>query len=181
MKKFRVLKAALMIGLTMVCSAGLMACSNDGQANSTQNAADSSSVAATVNGHEIMESTITNYIQNLRAQYGLTTDESWGSYLAAIGETPESIRENIINSYATEELIKEAVTDQNITAPDDEVQGYVDTMKANYSSDEAWQEALTKVGLTEDDYRDEIRMRLETNEFMATPHQWDLPLRQTLP
>lgn len=168
MKKFRVLKAALMIGLTMVCSAGLMACSGNTEGSSTSNASDSSSVAATVNGHEIKESTITNYIQNLRAQYGLTSDESWGSYLSAIGETPESLRENIINSYAAEELIKEAVADQNITIADDEVQGYVDTMKGNYNSDEAWQEALTKVGLTEDDYRDEIRTRLETNKFMET-------------
>lgn len=168
MKKFRVLKAALMLGLTVVCSAGLMACSGNDQENSTSSASESSSVAATVNGHEIMENTVTNYIQNLRAQYGLTSDESWGSYLAAIGETPESLRENIINSYAAEELIKEAVADQNIVIADDEVQGYVDTMKANYSSDEAWQEALTKVGLTEDDYRDEIRTRLETNKFMET-------------
>lgn len=168
MKKFRVLKAALMIGLTMVCSAGLMACSGNTEGSSTSNASDSGSVAATVNGHEIMENTITNYVQNLRAQYGLTSEDSWGSYLAAIGETPESLRENIINSYAAEELIKEAVADQNITVADDEVQGYVDTMKANYSSDEAWQEALTKVGLTEDDYRDEIRTRLETNKFMDT-------------
>lgn len=175
MKNFRVLKAALTIGLTVVCSAGLMACSGNDQGSSSQSAAESSSVAATVNGHEIAESTITNYIQNLRAQYGLTTDESWGSCLAAIGETPESLRENIINSYAAEELIKEAVAEQNITVADDEVQGYVDTMKANYSSDEAWQDALTQVGLTEDDYRDEIRTRLETNEFMDTFDDVDEP------
>lgn len=38
-------------------------------------------VAATVNGAEIQEDTITKYIQDFRTSSGLTSDDDWGNWM----------------------------------------------------------------------------------------------------
>ncbi len=169
MKKFRIVRTAVSVGLSVMCACALAACSGEESTGDAQTPPSyTGGVAATVNGVEIQEDTITEHIENLRAQYGLTDEESWGSYLSMTGMTPESLREDVIDSYVSEELVKEAVKEQNITIDDETVQGYVDKMAANYDSDEAWQAALKKVGMTEDEYRAEIRERLEAKAFMET-------------
>ncbi|NGM17619.1 peptidylprolyl isomerase [Eggerthellaceae bacterium zg-893] len=169
MKKFRIVRTAVSVGLSVMCACALAACSGEESTGDAQTPPSyTGGVAATVNGVEIQEDTVTEYIENLRAQYGLTDEDSWGSYLSMTGMTPETLREDVIDSYVSEELVKEAVKEQNITVDDETVQGYVDKMAANYESDEAWQAALEKVGMTEDEYRAEIRERLESKAFMET-------------
>ena len=41
-------------------------------------------VAATVNGTEISEDTITQYINDMRSSNGLTDDDSWAEYLLSL-------------------------------------------------------------------------------------------------
>jgi len=113
-------------------------------------------VAATVNGTEISEDTITQYINDMRSSNGLTDDDSWAEYLSTYGETPESVRSDVIDYYVKLELEKQYANDSNISVSDDEVNSAISSMKSNYSTDEAWQSALSSAGLTEDKYKENV-------------------------
>ena len=64
-------------------------------------------VAATVNGVEIPEDKVTQAIQDIRAQMSLTEEDAWGQWLADNDYTPESVREEIVNSFVDQELVKQ--------------------------------------------------------------------------
>ena len=154
MKMSNFLKAMLAVGIIAACFSGLAACSN----NSGSSASDS--VAATVNGTTIPESKVTDTVQNVRAQSSLEDEDSWGQFLVSNSMTPQSIREQIINSLVDQELIKEGAKELNITVESSEIDTYVEQMKANFDNDEAWKEALTQAGFTEEEYRESITTSL---------------------
>lgn len=64
---------------------------------------------------EIAEDTITNYIQGVREQLGADDEDSWGTWLSQNDYTPASVREEVFNSYAQRELLKESVEEKGIT------------------------------------------------------------------
>lgn len=163
MKKLSFAKSLVTVGLAAVCAVGVAGCSEEGATTPKQTY--TGGVAATVNGVEIQEDTITQAIQDIRAQMGTTDEQSWGEWLAENDYTPETVREEIINSYVDQELVKQGAAAQEITADDGEVNDYVTQMRGNYDSDEAWSEALQSVGLTEDEYRDNIRLSLMTQQL----------------
>ena len=99
---------------------------------------------------------------------GVTDEDSWGNWLAQNGYTPESVREEVINSYVQRELIRTGADERGITVDSAEVDGYVDQMKQNYDTDEKWQEALTQAGMTEDEYRSEIELQLKNRGLIES-------------
>lgn len=68
--KSSALKGAGAAMLTVALGAGLVGCGGNG--------AGGGAVAATVNGQQIMEQTVTDYIADFRANTSLETDEAWG-------------------------------------------------------------------------------------------------------
>ena len=48
------------------------------------------------------------------------------------------------------------------------MQSYVDQMKQNYASDDKWNEALQAVGMTEDEYKSNIKTSLLQQGLMKT-------------
>ncbi len=163
MKTARFMKAVCAVGVVAACSWGLAGCSSSEPATVTED-----SVAATVNGTPIPEAQVTDYIEGLRQQYNLVEESEWGTYLAQMQMTPESLRENIINQYAQMEVIQQGAEDAGITVDSAEVDSYVDAMKSNYGDDEQWQQALEGAGITEDQYREEIESQLKGQRFMET-------------
>ncbi|MDO4890055.1 MAG: SurA N-terminal domain-containing protein, partial [Coriobacteriaceae bacterium] len=113
-------------------------------------------VAATVNGTDIAEDQVTNYIQDLRSSQNVSSEEDWANWLNSSGYTPESLREAVINMYVTQELEKAAAADAGVEVTDEEVDAVVESMRSNYDSDEAWQSALSSAGLTEESYRENV-------------------------
>lgn len=150
--KRQFLKALLLVGVMTACACMLFAC---GGANKS-----GGGVAATVNGTEIAEDEVTNTIQNVRAQSNLEDEDSWGNFLVSNDMTPESIREQIINSMIDKELVKTGATELGVTVDSAEVEKYVQSMKANFDSDKAWEEALTQAGFTDESYRQSIEQSL---------------------
>lgn len=165
MLKQSVLKCLCVASLATACVCGVAGCQNN---SSNEESSTSGLVAATVNGVEISEDTVTAYIEAVREQQGLTDEDSWGEYLAEYGTTPSEIREQVIDSYVTRELIIEGCDEKNITVDSSEVDSYVQSMKENYDDDEAWQEALSAAGMTEDEYRSEIELQLKAKALYAT-------------
>ena len=163
MKKSHIMKAVCAVGVSAACVWSLAACTSGDQASG-----DSGAVAATVGDVPISEDTVTKYIESIRSQMGVTDEDSWGNWLAQNGYTPESVREEVVNSYVQRELIKKGADERGITVDSTEVDGYVDQMKQNYDTDEKWQEALTQAGMTEDEYRSEIELQLKNRGLLES-------------
>lgn len=162
MKVSHLVKTLCAVSLSAACVLGVAGCSGNGSSNSND------AVAATINGVNIYESTITDYIESIRSQSGMTDEDSWGQYLSQMGTTPSELREKIIDNYVTRELIKEGADEKGITVDSSEIDSYVDKMKDNYDSDEKWQSALEQAGMTEDDYRAELELQLKAKDLYST-------------
>ena len=85
-----------------------------------------------------------------------------------MGTDPAGVREQIINTYVTRELINSGAEEKGVTVDSSEIDSYVDKMKSNYDSDEKWQSALEQAGMTEDEYRSEIELQLKAKELYNT-------------
>jgi len=149
MKMPRFARATVAFGATVAFAFALTAC--------TSNSNSTGQVAATVDGEEIAEQTITDQIQTIRDQSGLSDEEEWGKFLAQNNMTPSSVREQIIDSQVDEKLLVKGAADLGITVEDSEVDEYVNQMKSNYNDDDAWKKALEQAGLTEESYRKVIK------------------------
>ena len=153
MKMAKFLKAMIVAGVLAACVGSLAACSGS-------NEPTGGAAAATVNGTEIAEQTVTDQIQSVREQSSLTDEESWANFLIENEMTPESVRDQIIDSLVDEELVKAGAASLEISVDGSEIDTYVDQMKANFDDDEAWQNALKQAGFTEDEYRENIESSL---------------------
>lgn len=147
MKIARPLRTMLLVGALSACVCGLVACSESNA---------SSGVAATVNGQEISEQAVTDEVAHIRAQSGLSDKDQWGKFLVQNDMTPESVRENVIDTMVEKKLIKDACADLDIVIEDSEVDEAINSFKENYQSDESWKNALEQAGFTEESYRDNI-------------------------
>ena len=113
-------------------------------------------VAATVNGTDIEEDTVTKYIQDFRTSSDLNTDDNWAMWMIQASLDPETVRADVIDYYTEQVLIDQACEEYGITIEPDQIQAQIDMMKANYDSDDAWKAALEQAGITEEEYREAI-------------------------
>ena len=165
MKTAAIAKTALAVSLSALCVFGITACSGNSSSSTTKY---TGGVAATVNGDEIKEDDVTSSVESIRTQMSLTDEDAWGEWMAKNNYTPEKVREEVIDSLVSKQLILQGADEKGVTVSDDDVQSYVDQMKANYSSDEKWQDALKSVNMTEDEYRDNIRTSLLQQGLLKT-------------
>lgn len=159
MKKVKYLKALIALGVVTACGCMLAACSGGSDASGSASA-ESGAVAATVNGVEIYENEITDQIQAARQSYGLEEEEAWAQYLIDSATTPEEVRKSIVDSFVDQKLVKAGIEELGLSVEDSEIDSYVDSMRGNFDSDEAWAEALEQAGFTEDSYRENIKNSL---------------------
>lgn len=147
MKLARFLKTTILVGILSACVFAMAACSGEDP---------NSGVAATVNGEEISEQAVTDEVKHVRSQSGLTDDAQWGKFLVQNDMTPESVREDVIDSMVERKLLRDACSDLEVVVEDSEIDEAVDSFKENYQSDESWNSALEQAGFTEETYRDNI-------------------------
>lgn len=146
MKKTLILGACA-AALTMACAGVLAGCGSSG-------------AAATVNGVDIPEQEVTDAIQSMREQRGLNSDKSWGEWLKEYNSTPESLRLSILEGLINDELLHQEAANLGIVVEDAEIDEYVEAMASRYETPEAWQGALDEVGMTQEEYRDNIESSL---------------------
>ncbi|MDM8302355.1 peptidylprolyl isomerase [Collinsella tanakaei] len=143
--------------LAMLLSVTTMACSGFlNEATQDEGYHLTGGVAATVKGVNITEDTVTNQIMSLREAYGYDSDEDWAQYLADSGLTPESYREQVIDSYAQQYLLTAAQNEYNITVSDEEIQEAWDEAVSAYDSEDAFIEQLSTFGYTEESYKESL-------------------------
>lgn len=165
MNKSHLLKSVFALGLSAACAWSLAGCATDNGEASNR----TGGVAATIDGVEIPEDEVTNYIEDrLRVQQNLSEEDAWGAWLAENDYTPESLREAVIDMYVQRELITKGAEERGVTVDGSEVDSSLETMKGYYDSDEKWQSALEQAGWTEDAYRTEIELSLKMNKLQET-------------
>ena len=153
MKHGALLRKISVVGVSAACCIALVGCGGT-------NYGYTGGVAATVNGAEIQEDTITKYIQNFRTSSDLTSDDDWGNWMKENSFDPATVRDQVIDYYVENELKKQACDEKGITVEQSQVDDEINNMKANYDSDDAWKQALSSAGLTEDQYRESVEAGL---------------------
>jgi len=160
MKLARFSKILVTAGLAVACMGGLAACGS-------ASAGGSGAVAAKINDVTITEDEVTNMIEAIRAQYGVTDEATWAQFLIANSMTPEQVREQMIDSFIERELVKVGAKQEGITIDSAEIDTYVESMRANYATEDAWKEALKGAGFTEEEYRENIEVSLLQQKLNA--------------
>ena len=153
MKHGALLRRISVVGVSAACCIALVGCGGT-------NYGYTGGVAATVNGAEIQEDTITKYIQDFRTSSDLTSDDDWGNWMKENSFDPATVRDQVIDYYVENELKKQACDEKGITVEQSQVDDEINNMKANYDSDDAWKQALSSAGLTEDQYRESVEAGL---------------------
>lgn len=162
MKTSGLLRAALAAALAVTCGLGLAACSSESSSDASGiDISDvSGGVAATVNGTEIGEKAVTAYIDGFRSSNGLAEDSAWAQWMVDNGFDAKTVREQVIDYYVSQELIRQAADENGVKVDDAQVDEQISTMREYYQSDEEWNKALDQVGVTEEEYRDMIELNL---------------------
>lgn len=153
MKHGALFRKISVVGVSAACCIALVGCGGT-------NYGYTGGVAATVNGAEIQEDTITKYIQDFRTSSDLTSDDDWGNWMKENSFDPATVRDQVIDYYVENELKKQACDEKGITVEQSQVDDEINNMKANYDSDDAWKQALSSAGLTEDQYRESVEAGL---------------------
>ena len=177
MKKLSVAKSVCAASLALACAWGIVGCGGGTTVNGVKL---TGGTAATVNGTEIPEDDVTLEVQAIRERMCLTDEQAWGEWMAQNGFTPETVREQVIDGLVNEELIRQITKEQEITVDAAEIDGYVDSMRSRYESDEQWQDALEQAGLTEEEYRENIELSLLSNRLMETVATDDEPAAEDM-
>lgn len=117
-------------------------------------------VAATVNGTEIMEDTVTERVEFAREQAGLTDDVAWAQALSSNGQTPETYRGTIIDSLASDIVMEQEAESQGYTVNEENIEAQFEATKeiSGGGDEEIWLEALHSQGFKDEDaYREALR------------------------
>ena len=161
MSKSNIMKIGVIAAIVVVCivvAAVYLVSTGDG--DDSTSSTGSGDVAATVNGVDIYEDTITTYIESFRSTYGLDEEEDWADWMITYGYTVESVREEVIESYIERELILEEAEAQGVTVDSSEIDEYVEYMIEQLGDEETFLEALESAGMTEEEYREELEVQM---------------------
>ena len=147
--------------LAMLLSVSAMACSGlMSQAEDTSSYKLTGGVAATINGTNLTEDTVTKQIMSMRASYGYTKDKDWAQYLVDNDLTPKKYRKQLIDSYAQQILLQQAQKENGVTVSDEEVEkAWKDACKSAGGA-KAFKKTLKTYGYTEDTYKDSLKESL---------------------
>ena len=157
--------------IAMVLSISVMACSGIASTVTDDDDEDyelTGGVAATVNGVNITEDTITEYIMSIRESYGYDEDEDWAQFLYDYAYTPETYREDAIQYYIEELLTTMAINEYEITVTDEEIDEAWDEAVESYGDEDSFLAILELMGYDEDSYREAIESSLQEDKLIET-------------
>lgn len=148
----------------------LSACSQEQPSGSSEpaiNMSDTSGgVAVVVNGEEIGENAVSEYIALFRANNSLEDDEAFGQYMGTNDYTPEKLRELIIEDYINQALIRQIAAEKGIEVTDAEVDKAIENVKKQLGNESTWRIMLKQYGMNEQQYRDQMRLSLLRQKIM---------------
>ncbi len=146
--------AAMLLSVTGIACSGVI-----NNSSSSEDYTLTGGVAATVNGTNIKEDTITKQIMSVR-ESGYKKDKKWAQYLVDQGLTPKSYRKQQIDSYAQQVLIKQAEDENGIEVTDADVEKAFKKACKQSGGKKAFLSTLSLYGYTEDTYKSSLESSL---------------------
>lgn len=124
------------------------------------NASDlSGGVAAKVGDVEIGENAVTAYVNNFRYAQGLADDNAWGQWIYDNGYSPDAIRRDTVETLVSQELIRQGAAREGVLVTDADVEAKISEARGD-ASDEDYAKSLDDQGLTDEFYRETVRVGL---------------------
>ncbi len=161
MKKNRIVKIIGASAAAALFAFAMTACSSDSGSGDEGLQTDTGltgGVAATVNGTEIEEDKVTRAINNFRISNQLDEESEWKDFLKNGENTVESFRYEVLGQLVDQELVTQCAGQLDITVDDAEIDSYVEKMSSQYSSEEAWLDAVEQAGWDDiNAYRDALK------------------------
>ena len=139
---------AVLLALTCCFAAGCSASNPNSQ------------IAATVQGQNITEESVTEYIQNFRNGIQCEDDSAWKSYLEERNMTPEEFRSMTIQELASPIIVQNKADELGVTVSDDEVSEKVNSVRSMLladDDDDTWNSTLEHYGTTQEGMEDTYR------------------------
>ncbi len=145
--KSKALRGVGAVSVALALGAGLVGCGGE---------AASGDVAATVNGTNIMEQEITDYIADFRTNSQLEENDAWGEWMVSSGYTPETVREEVIDYFVENVLYDQAASEFGVTVEQADIDAQLEQTKAMFGDDETFQKALESSNMTEESYIEDV-------------------------
>ncbi|MBR0406060.1 MAG: SurA N-terminal domain-containing protein [Eggerthellaceae bacterium] len=120
----------------------------------------SGGVATSINGVEIGENDVTNYISSFRMAQGLADDDAWGQWLVDNDYTPEQLRASVMDFFTTRELFVQAAKELDVEVSESDVDAQLASIAEQVGGEEALSEALEMQGTSVEEYRETISLGL---------------------
>ncbi|MFR3274943.1 MAG: peptidylprolyl isomerase [Collinsella phocaeensis] len=152
--------AAMLLSVSAAACSGVL-----NQAQTKEEYTLTGGVAATVNGVNIKEDTVTKQIMAVRTSLGYDKDEDWAQYLVDNSMTPESYREQVIDSYAESYLKQQAEKEYDITVTDEDLEKSWQEAAEASGGEEAFTEQIETYGFTKDSYKESLRSNLASQKL----------------
>lgn len=121
-------------------------------------------VAAEVNGVEIPESQITNFIMGMRETLGLEDQEAWDQWMLEKRFSTETLRNHVILYYMNNEIIEQMADELDVQPTEEDYQATRESIFYSPEATAALEQALAEEGKTLEDYEPDIVM--ETKKRM---------------
>lgn len=152
--------AAMLLSVSAAACSGVL-----NQAQTKEEYTLTGGVAATVNGVNIKEDTVTKQIMAVRTSLGYDKDEDWAQYLVDNSMTPESYREQVIDSYAESYLKQQAEKEYDITVTDEDLEKSWQEAAEASGGEEAFTKQIETYGFTKDSYKESLRSNLASQKL----------------
>lgn len=153
-----VASAAMVISISSMACAGVM---NEAATKKETGYELTGGVAATVGSVNITEDSITKQVMTTRQSY--SSDKEWAQYLVDSDLTPESLREQVINSYADQYIEQQAEAKNGVSISDDEVNKQYDEAVSSMGGQQQFEQTLSLMGMTADQYKQTMKSNLALN------------------
>ncbi len=169
-KRGRAKRTGLVVAVAIGCAAMVLsvcgiACS--GIINNTSSSEDyhlTGGVAATVNGTNITEDTITKQIMSVRTS-GYKKDKKWAQYLVDQDLTPKKYRKQTIDSYVQQVLISQAEEEYGVKVTDQDVNKEWKKACKSYGGRKAFVSMIKMYGYTVSTYKSSLKSSIALDKL----------------
>jgi peptidyl-prolyl cis-trans isomerase C len=135
-----------------------------GQTEGTQLASnmdmEDETMAVKVNGHVITKGEIAQQQEMMMQQFGRGMDPQ------QMEQMKDTIWKQAMESSINRVLIEQAIDSQNIEATEEEIEAKIEELRANFDSDEVFQQRLQSMGMDEARLRQETAMAIKLEKLL---------------
>lgn len=160
LNKTRLIFMRIIFAIAVLVMCSLLSACSSGFSMSSASANDG--VAATIEGEDITEQDVSDYIASFRDGMGYSNDSAWAQYLADNNETASDIRHTTIVQLASDIIIQKEADRLGLSVTDEEIDQKVQEFRSNLMAedDDTWNSTLEQYKTSESGLRERYRKEI---------------------